>query len=267
MPWPDVGPLGDTSMNHRRGPRAGAGRMATAAACGTLALLVVGGAQARSAAPRGVDPSDIVTKVDLLFKRDDLSGDVSITSWTLKYDLSLDSRWGVSAEIPYAEFRDGRRAVRGMSESKFKVRYVANQGRLSWVAGGEAVAPTARDPRLGSGTWQLNPSFGAVWSVSPTVFLFGGLQHLKSLHEDHGRDAVRQNQVRGLVARVSPAGWWLLGDAKYTRDLVARTDGLDLEVEYGRMFGASQAFSLRLGTSALDSQRDIGVVGDFRILF
>lgn len=265
MPRLDARELRGGRAHGPRPSRAVAGAIAFAS--GALSLLAGGTPQAAGTAPRGVNPRDLVTKVDLLFKRDDFAGDVSVTSWTFKYDRSLNERLGVSAEIPYAEFRDGRRTVRGMSESKLKLRHVTNRGRPSWVAGGELVAPTARDPRLGSGTWQVNPSVGAVWSVSPSVFLFGAVQRFQSLHEDRGRLPVRQNQLRGLVARVSSAGWWLLGDAKYTRDLVARSDGLHLEVEYGRMFGTSRAFSLPLGTSALDAQRDIGVVGDFRILF
>jgi hypothetical protein len=215
--------------------------------------------------PRGVNPKDLVAKLDLLFKRDVFDG-YAINSWTLKYDLPLSPRWGTAIELPYAEFRTADRVVRGMSETKLKLRHVSTDGRLSWVAGGEVVVPTARDPRLGSGTWQVNPSVGAVWMVSPTTFLFGGVQRFQSLREDTGRAPVRQNQLRALGARVSAAGWWLLGDAKYTRDLVADHNGLDLEVEYGRMIGATRAVSVRAATSTLDSTRDFGVVVDFRFL-
>lgn len=219
-----------------------------------------------SAGPRGVNPRDLVSKLDLLFKRDVFDG-YAINSWTLKYDQPISPSWGMAVELPYAEFRTSGRTVRGMSETKLKARHVATDGRLSWVAGGEIVVPTARDPRLGSGTWQFNPSVGAVWMLRPTTFVFGGVQRLQSLDEEAGRAPVRQNQVRMLAAQVSPAGWWLLGDVKYTRDLVARADGLDYEIEYGRMLDASRGVSLRIGTSGLDALRDFGVVVDLRFLF
>lgn len=215
----------------------------------------------------GVNPKDLVTKLDLIFKRDVFDGGVAINSWTLKYDRPLTASLGMALELPYAEFRRQGQVVGGMAESKFKLRHVTTRGRVSWVAGGEIVIPTETDPLLGSGTWQVNPSAGAVYAVSPTVFAFAGVQRFQSVDRDAGRDPVRQNQVRLLAARVSPSGWWLLGDAKATRDLVQRATLTDLELEAGRMLSRSTALSLRVGRSGLDSTRDFGVVANFRVLF
>lgn len=232
----------------------------------TLAGAGIASATDAGGAP-GVNPKDLVTKLDLIFKRDVFDGGVAIHSWTLKYDRPLSASLGVAIELPYAEFRQAGRMVGGMAESKFKLRHVATQGRISWVAGGEVVVPTETDPLLGSGTWQVNPSVGAVHALSPTVFTFAGVQRFQSVDHDRGRDPVRQNQLRLLAARVSPAGWWLLGDTKLTRDLIADADLLDVEVEVGRMLSRSTALSLRAGTSGADSTRDFGVVANFRVLF
>jgi hypothetical protein len=220
---------------------------------------------AASGAP-GVNPKDLVTKVDLIFKRDAFEGGVGINSWTLKYDRPLTGNLGIAIELPYAQFGRGGRVVGGMAESKFKMRYVKTSGWVSWVTGGEIVVPTESDPLLGSGTWQVNPSVGAVYAVSPTVFAFAGVQRFQSIARDSGRDPVRQNQARLLAARVSPSGWWLLGDAKVSRDLVLDADLLDVEVELGRMLGKSTALSVRTGTSFLDSPRTSGVVVNLRFL-
>lgn len=214
----------------------------------------------------GVNPKDLVTKVDLIFKRDVFDGGVGINSWTLKYDRPLTANLGIAVELPYAEFRRAGDVVGGMAESKLKLRYVNTQGRVSWVAGGEVVIPTESDPLLGSGTWQANPSVGLVYAMSPTVFTFAGVQRFQSVDRDAGRAPVRQNQARFLAARVSPAGWWVLGDAKFTRDLVLDADALDVEVEVGRMLGPSTALSLRAGTSGIDSARSSGVVVNLRFL-
>ena len=238
--------------------------MLCAAAAGMPCLARAEGAEAGGAP--GVNPKDLVTKVDLIFKRDVFDGGVGINSWTFKYDRPLTSNFGIAVELPYAEFRRAGDIVGGMAESKFKMRYVNTQGRVSWVAGGEIVIPTETDPLLGSGTWQVNPSVGAVYAVSPTIFTFAGIQRFQSVDRDSGRLPVRQNQARFLAARVSPAGWWLLGDAKVTRDLVADADLLDLEVELGRMLNRTTALSVRAGTSGLDSARSSGVVVNLRFL-
>lgn len=232
-----------------------------------LLLCAPGIGMADSGSAPGVNPKDLVTKLDLIFKRDGFDGGVAINSWTLKYDQSLNPAVGIAIELPYAEFRRQGQVVGGMAESKFKLRHVRADGRFSWLAGGEVVIPTETDPLLGSGTWQVNPSVGAVYAVSPTVFAFAGLQRFQSVDRDAGRDPVRQNQLRLLGARVSPAGWWLLGDAKLTRDLVQRATLTDLELEAGRMLSRSTALSLRVGRSGLDSARDFGVVANFRVLF
>lgn len=214
----------------------------------------------------GVNPKDLVTKVDLIFKRDVFDGGVGINSWTFKYDRPLTTNFGIAVELPYAEFRRAGDVVGGMAESKFKMRYVNTRGRVSWVAGGEVVIPTESDPLLGSGTWQVNPSAGLVYAVSPTIFTFAGVQRFQSVDRDTGRAPVRQNQARVLAARVSPAGWWVLGDAKFTRDLVVDANSVDLEVEFGRMLNRSTALSVRAGTSGLESARSSGVVVNVRFL-
>lgn len=236
-----------------------------AAAAGLTALPAWASEGAGGGAP-GVNPKDLVTKVDLIFKRDVFEGGVAINSWTFKYDRPIGPQLGIAVELPYAQFRTAGGIVDGMSESKFKLRYVNTQGRVSWVAGGEVVLPTESDPLLGSGTWQVNPSAGAVYAVSPTVFAFAGVQRFQSIDRDTGREPVRQNQARLLAARVSPSGWWVLADGKFTRDLVADADLVDLELEVGRMLGASTALSVRAATSAQDSPRTSGVVVNLRFL-
>lgn len=238
------------------------------ALAGILGLPASAGASdATDGAPRGVNPRDLVSKLDLIFKRDVFEGGVAVNSWTLKYDRALGTRWGMAVELPFAQSRTPWGITSGLSESKLKFRHVTTRGKLSWVVGGEFVIPTAEHASLGSGTWQANPSAGVVYAVSPQVFAFGGVQRFQSLSEESGRLPVRQNQARVLLARVSPRGWWVMGDLKATRDLVTDADLLDIEVEAGRMLNASTALSVRLADSAWDSPRTSGVVVNYRILF
>lgn len=233
----------------------------------TVALAPCVQAESADAAPRGVNPSELVSKLDLIFKRDVFDGGVAINSWTLKYDRALGERWGMAVELPFAQYRAPGGMTNGLSESKLKFRRVASHGRLSWVTGAEFVLPTAEHAALGSGTWQVNPSAGVVYAFSPSIFAFAGVQRFQSVSEEAGRASVRQNQARLLAARVSPAGWWLMTDLEFTRDLVADADLLDVEFEAGRMLTSSTALSLRVGRSGLDSPRSSGVVVNYRLLF
>lgn len=220
-----------------------------------------------SGAPKGVNPADLVTKVDLIVRRDRLDDGATLDSFTLKYDRSLDAQWGLAVELPLARFSAPGVAERGLAESKLKLRRVATTRWGAWMVGGEMVLPTNNKAALGSGKWQLNPSVGAVFSVTPSFFVFTGYQHFFSVA---GRDAaadINQSQPRLLTALTSPRGWWVMGDFKYTRDHKTHAETLDAELEAGRMLAPDWAVSVRLIDSFLDSNRRWGGVLVLRHLF
>ncbi len=238
------------------------------ASVAALLLAACAAAQSEDAgAPKGVNPKDVVTKVDLIARRDRFDGGVGLDSLTFKYDRGLDARWALAIELPLARFTAPGLAETGLAESKVKLRRVANTEWGAWIAGGEVVVPTNDKTLLGSGKWQVNPSIGAVVSVTPTVFVFTGYQHFFSVA---GRDAaadVHQSQPRLLAALTSPRGWWLMGDFKRTFDHEADARTFDAEFEAGRMLARDWAASVRLIHSSLDSTRRWGGVLVVRHLF
>lgn len=244
------------------------GSLATGLVAGFMLGVLQTPSQAEDgAAPKGVNPKDVVTKVDVILRRDRFDGGTTLDSLTLKYDRSLDARWALAIEVPVARFAAPGLAASGVAESKVKLRRVANTDWGAWIAGGEFVVPTNDQTALGSGKWQVNPSFGAVFSVTPSIFVFTGYQHFFSIA---GRDAaatINQSQPRLLAAVTSPRGWWVMGDFKYTLDHETHADTLDTEFEAGRMLTRDWAVSLRVIGSTLDSTRRWGAVVVLRHLF
>jgi len=226
-------------------------------------------AQAEGTGPaRGVNPKDNISKVEVIYKNDDLGASGRIQGLAFKFDQALDAQWGFNLELPYANAKVPGLRASGMGDLQARLRYVANQGSMAYIMGAEVVLPTAASPKalLGRDAWQLNPSIGVVWSLNPAVFWYVGYKHLWSVS---GAD-LNQSQPRTLLAYTSPQGWWVLGDLKLTLDHDAPPDSdrlLDMEVEFGRMINRDTAFSIRLGTSAMDSNRDLGLSLSLRRMF
>lgn len=236
------------------------------AAAMLLACTVQANAQA-SGAPKGVNPKDLVTKVDLIARRDALEGGLALDSLTFKYDRGLDAHWALAIELPLARFSGPGISVSGMAESKFKLRRVENTDSGAWLVGAEVVLPTHSRTELGSGQWQLNPSAGVVVSLTPTVFAFAGYQHFFSVAGRDSAPSINQSQPRLLAAITSPDGWWLMTDLKYTIDHKNDTQTFDIELEAGRMIARDWAVSGRLIESRIDSNRRWGAVAVLRHLF
>lgn len=234
---------------------------------GLLAALCSVVSAQESGAPKGVNPKDVVTKVDVIARRDSFEGGVTLDSFTAKYDVGLNERWALAIEVPLAKFSAPGISESGLSESKLKLRRVENNAWGALLVGAEFVLPTNKKEVLGSGKWQFNPSVGAVFSLSPSVFAFAGYQHFWSVA---GRDAaprINQSQPRMLVAKTSPTGWWVMGDFKYTLDHETNNKTFDAEFEAGMMVARDWALSVRLINSGLDSQRRWGAVAVVRHLF
>jgi hypothetical protein len=239
---------------------------ALCAPAAVVALLTLPAPAQGQGAPRGVNPKDNITKIDVIYTHDELEGDVSIDSLALKYDRALGPNWGMNIELPVVDFSAPGLGETGLGDTNVRLRYVENRGRIAWIGGIEAVAPTASEDVLGTGKWQLNPTGGMVLALSQTAFVFLGYKHILSIAGDDHRADLDQSQPRVLGAVTSPAGWWVLGDLKYTHDWENDSDTLDIEGEYGRMLSPQMALSLRAGTATLDSTKEYKVSLNWRYI-
>ena len=246
------------------------GRLLQASRCAALALAAFAAMPALAqdeGTPKGVNPKDLVTKIDVIARRDAFEGGIKLDSLTLKYDRGLNEKWGIAIEVPLARFSAPGLSESGTAESKVKFRRVANRPWGAWMLGGEFVLPTDSKRSLGSGKWQVNPSAGVVVSLTPTVFAFAGYQHFFSVAGRDDAPTINQSQPRVIVAKTSAAGWWLMADLKYTVDHETSAKTFDTELEAGRMISRDWALSMRLIESGIDSTRRWGAVAVLRHLF
>ena len=241
-----------------------------------------------SGAP-GVNPKDNISKFEVLYKYDDFNMGAGSHSLTLKYDKAITKEIGFNVETPFVYYQGFGLEDAGLGDVQVRVRYVKSFGQISPIAGLELVTPTATAETLGRGKWQLNPTVGAVYAFSPTVFAFVGYKHILSFAGDSDRTDINESQPRLLLAYTSPKGWWTLGDLKFTKSwecspnsLVTdpgdlersvpslrcmKPQALDLEFELGTMIAPTTGVWVRSGTSFLDSTREYGINVGLRQIF
>lgn len=202
-------------------------------------------------AARGVNPADNLTKSELLPRLnvvDDALG-ISIATLTFKHDRAIQGRYGVNLELPIARFHGPGIVENGIGDLNIRGRYQTRLGRVTLIAGIEAVLPIASDDLLGAGKWQLNPTVAAVYPLAPTTFLVGAVKSVNSVAGEADRAGLRQFQLRALVGYSAPKGWWVLLDPQYWIDRTTGDRGeLLLELEYGRMVGGTTGVWIRGGS-------------------
>lgn len=250
-------------------------RVIASAVVVVTAAAPVAAQDASSGIAKGVNPKDNISKVELLYKYDDLDLEQGTHSLTAKYDKALSSNWAFNVEVPLVTYHGFGRDDAGLGDVQARLRYVTTLCRWSLLGGAELVAPTASQDTLGRGMWQANPVFGAVYAFSQTTFAFAGYKHLFSFAGESDRADINESQPRLLLAYTAPQGWWMLGDAKYTKSWECtrtssgcdRLETLDTEIELGQMMSRSTGVWIRAGTSFLDSSRDFGLNIGIRNIF
>lgn len=218
-----------------------------------------------SATP-GVNPKDNITKTEVLYRYDSLDLGDNTQSLTLKFDRAFNAQWGGNIEIPLVAYKGFGLDESGVGDLQARVRFTGQAGKISYILGAEVVLPTASGDALGRGKYQFNPVGGAVIPLSQTSFLYVGYKHLFSFAGDDARDDVNESQPRILAAYTSPQGWWVLGDAKYTKSWETDKEDLDLEIELGQMVAPDTGVWTRIGTSALDSDREASILFGVRFI-
>ncbi|CAM5587715.1 hypothetical protein ATER59S_05225 [Aquamicrobium terrae] len=223
-------------------------------------------AQEQASSAPGVNPKDNITKTEFLYRYDSLDKGDHTQSLTLKYDRAFDARWGGNVEIPLVAYKGFGLDEAGLGDIQARVRYTGQAGNTSIILGAELVFPTATDDALGRGKYQFNPAVGAVFPLSKTSFVYLGYKHFASFAGDGDRPDINESQPRILAAYTSPAGWWILGDAKYTRSWETHAEQVDFDLELGKMVTPTTGIWTRIGTSALDSDRDASVLFGIRFI-
>lgn len=236
----------------------------------------------------GVNPKDNITKAEVIFQHDNLENGVTVSTIALKYDVAFDPQWGGNVELPITNVRGpvAGQAVgsaptspaasaggasfseTAIGDLRLRARNVRTSGRISIISAVELVVPTAGSDLAGAGKWQVNPVLGAVYAFNQQTFAFAGYKHYFSVAGDDQREKIDRSEVRVLFARLFSNATWTLGDIKYSRSHSGRAlETIDVEAEYGSMLSRSLALSGRVGTSFLDSSRQVGFSINLRKIF
>jgi hypothetical protein len=175
-------------------------------------LLIIGGVFAmtplccyasESSAP-GVNPKDNITKMEVLFRYENLDNSAFMYVLPLKFDFAFHENWGGNVELPFLSFNGDELNEDGIGDFAVRGRYLHPLGKITLIAGGEMIAPTASSDALGAGQWQLNPSAGLVYQFTSSFFMYAGYKHIFSVHGDDDRADLNLSQPRFLVAKVTP---------------------------------------------------------------
>lgn len=219
----------------------------------TLGILALGSMLSHaqdSTSVRGVNPADNLTKIELLPKFTSLDDSSRISLWTttLKFDQAIAGRFGLNAELPFAQFESPFLDRTGIGDLNLRARFQHTIGSWTFITGLESVIPTASDDVFGSGKYQLNPIAVAVKAVSPQTFIAAIAKHHLSVAGDHHRPDILQGQYRLIIGHAARSGWWFLADPQVWIDYGdSGRIHFAPEAEVGRMLGRRVGLWIRGG--------------------
>jgi hypothetical protein len=207
---------------------------------------------------RGVNPAENDTRFDVILKHNWLRGGAGIFTTTLKFDYRVTQEIGVNVEFPVlGHFHapspgPGLRALNdtGVGDIFTRIRYItplgtSALGSTSFGIAAETVFPTASQPTLGGGVYQLNASALIVQAWSPTLITAFVAKAAQSVEERRGVPRMQENTVRVVQAFVLPRGMFATLDGKYNWETVNRRDvWWEAAAEFGMMLDARSAASL-----------------------
>lgn len=199
---------------------------------------------------RGVNPADNLTKFEILpkFTMLDASNDMSVSNMVLKYDQAFKGIYGLNFELPLGYFDSYFGHEKGIGDLNVRARVQYRAGSETYIAGVEAVFPTATEEPLGDGKYQLNPSFVAVHAFSERTFSAVVAKQMFTIGGDDDRDDITRGQYRFLMAHTTPDGWWFLADPQLWVDYEnGNRMHFAPEIEIGRMISPTTGIWLRGG--------------------
>lgn len=205
--------------------------------------------EAGQSGAKGVNPADNITKIEILPRLQVIDDDVSIIATAIKYDRALNGKWGINVELPILRFQSPFGSDNGLGDAAFRFRYQSKpSARVTFIAGGEVVVPTATADSLGSGKLQLNPTVAGVYQVSDNVFAAGVAKQIFSVAGKSSRQHITQAQYRFLTGYISKKGWWLLADPQLWVDFRNNNRAeFAPEFEIGKMVGLTTGVWFRAG--------------------
>lgn len=222
-------------------PAPAAAKRALAAVVPALALC--GGAAAQDA--RGVNPADIDSRLDVVFKQVRLEPLGRLDVLTVKYDYKVNERLGLSAELPVVARLSGPGLrTTGNGDLFGRGRWIVPAG--SWTVGAavETVLPAASDDALGLGKVQVNFGAIAVKPLSRQVLMAGLVKHSSGFAGERERPDFSNTEVRLIPVLLLSDGWAVSGELRHTTEHRSGLHWQRVEASLNKQFDPTWAGSL-----------------------
>lgn len=184
-------------------------------ALAVAALCASGLVQAQQS--RGVNPADIDSRFDVIYKRVNIDPEGSLDVWTLKYDYKLTNNWGLNFELPVAsKLKTPGFSASGNGDFFARARYIVPAGPWIYGLSFETVLDTASKDALGTGRNQLNFAALAVRPWSPGFISAFAAKRITALGSDGGSPKFNNTEVRFIPVFILPDGWAITGEVRQT---------------------------------------------------
>lgn len=226
------------------------------AACLSLSAM----ASAHAQEVRGVNPAEIDSRADLIYKRINLHPSGVTEIWTAKYDYKLNTQWGLNFELPVAS----KLSVLGVSVSGggdlfARARWIVPVGSMTYGLSFETVLPIASDDALGTGRYQLNFAALAVKPWSSSFLTAVALKQTTSLGGDGHRDEFSNTDIRLVPVVILSNGWAITGEIRQTWEHRSNLSWQRAEATLNKQFSAQWAGSVSYGRDFGD-KKDEGAI-------
>jgi hypothetical protein len=227
-------------------------------ATATALLMTVGASSlANAQEARGINPADIDSRVDLIYKRINLHPSGSTDIWTAKYDYKLNNQWGLNFELPFAsKLSVPGFSVSGNGDLFARARWIVPDGAMTYGLSFETVLPIASDDALGTGRYQLNVGALAVKAWSRSFLTAAVIKQTTSLGGDSHRDDFSNTEIRLVPVVILSGGWAITGDIRQTWEHRSNLSWQRVEATLNKQITAQWAGSVSYSRDFGDKKDD-----------
>lgn len=211
---------------------------------------------------RGVNPADIDSRFDLIYKRVNLSPEGKVDTWTLKYDYKLNNQWGLNFELPVtSKLSAPGLTASGNGDVFARARWIVpGSDGLTYGLSFETVLPAASKDALGTGKYQLNVAGLVVKAWSRSFLTAVALKQITSVAGDSDRAKFSNTEIRLVPVWILQDGWAVTGELRQTWEHRSDQNWQRAELTLNKQFNLQWAGSVGYSRDFGD-KKDKGAIG------
>jgi len=206
---------------------------------------------------RGVNPADIDSRFDVIYKRVNLSPTGKTDIWTLKYDYKLNNQWGLNFELPVtSKLSVPGLSVSGNGDFFARARYIIpGANGMTYGLAFETVLDAASKNELGTGKHQLNVGALVVKPWSRGFLTAATLKQVTSVGGDSQRAKFSNTELRFIPVFILQDGWAVTGDLRQTWEHRSSQSWQRLELSLNKQFNVHWAGGIGISKD-FDDKKD-----------